>query len=87
VAPHALAITVFSNVRNGSVAVVHPDFSPMTALERIADAQDEDSRITRARMSALTNTGRSEPLRKPEINGSYRPEAAIRFSAMTLLRN
>jgi hypothetical protein len=28
------------------------------------------------RMSALTDTGRSEALRRPEMNGNYRPEAA-----------
>jgi hypothetical protein len=29
------------------------------------------------RMSALTDTGRSEALRRPEMNGNYRPEAEM----------
>jgi hypothetical protein len=51
------------NDRFGSLAVVHPNFSPMTALGWKADTQP-------GRMSAFTNTGRSEPSKSLELNGS-----------------
>jgi hypothetical protein len=58
------------NVRFGSLAVIATDSSAMTALGWKADTQP-------GRMSALTDTGRSEALRRPESNGSYRPKAAL----------
>jgi hypothetical protein len=42
----------------------------MTALGRKADIQP-------GRMSALTNSGRSEVLEPAKVNGSFRPEAVI----------
>ena len=50
-----------SNVRFGSVAVVGVDSSRMAALGWKADIQP-------GRMSALTDTGRSEALEWPDLN-------------------
>jgi hypothetical protein len=51
-----------SSSASGSVAVVHTNSSPMTALGWKADTQLRG-------MSALTNTGRSEVTEFPELNG------------------
>ena len=42
----------------------------MAALGRLAD-------VTPGLTAALTDTGHSEPLKTPELNGSLRPKAAI----------
>ena len=44
----------------------------MAALGRKADIQP-------GRMSALTDTGRSEALKQPNLNVRYRPEAGIQL--------
>ena len=61
----------------GSVAVVEAHFSPMAALGRIADGHP-------GRMSALTNSGRSDALKWPDLNGSSRPEAVVQNRPATL---
>ena len=61
-----LPIPERANVRYGSTAVIETHSSPMSALGRKADVKP-------GRMSALTDTGRSEVLRRSNLNGSYRP--------------
>jgi hypothetical protein len=51
------------NVAFGSVAVVKNDFNPMAGSGRKADTRPE-------RMSALTDTGRSEAWKEPDLDGS-----------------
>ena len=58
----ALETGLSVNVRFGSVAVVRTHSSPMAVLGRKADTRP-------GRMSALTDTGRSDALRTPELNG------------------
>jgi len=60
--PPSIAINLV-NVWLGSVAVVQADSSLMAALGCRADIQ-------LGRMSALTETGRSEILKLPKLNGS-----------------
>jgi hypothetical protein len=52
----------------GSLAVVRTHSSSMTGLRWKAD-------IHPRRMTALINTGQSEVLKLPKLDGSYRPEA------------
>ena len=49
------------NVCFGSLAAVETDSNPMTALARKADIQT-------GRVSALTDTGRSDALRSPQLD-------------------
>ena len=60
---------VVLGVTFGSEVAVQNDFNRMAALGWKADIQT-------GRMSALTNTGRSEALELAKLNVSYRPEAA-----------
>ena len=75
-----------SKGRFGSVGVVQANSSPMTALERIPGPPGQIFSEV-ARMSALTNTGRSKVFKLPKLDGSYRPEAdAWRPLVMAALR-
>ena len=60
---------VITNVRFGSAAVIGTNSSSMAALGRKAD-------IRPGRMSALTDTGHSEELKRADLNDHLRPEAA-----------
>ena len=61
------------NVRFGSVAAVRTHSSPMTALGWKADTRS-------GRMSALTDTGRSEVLKRADLNDRFRPRADAKQS-------
>lgn len=62
----ALETGLSVNVRFWSVAVIQTDSGSVAALGWKADIQP-------GRMSALTNTGRSEALELADLNGRFRP--------------
>ena len=60
-----------------SVAVIQTDSSPLSTLEWKADTRP-------VRMSVLTDTGRSEALKLPKFDGSYRPRAVAGVLAVPI---